>query len=152
MKLAEALILRADTQKSIEQLRTRLSLSAKVQEGDEPPEDPARLVGELERLSSELLSLVQRINRTNSTALLRDSTTIADALAERDVTALKRGAYATLTDAAYAPQHRYGRSEIKYFSTVNVSEMQNRIDELARAQRELDALIQAANWNINLVE
>ena len=34
MKLAEALILRADIQKNIAQLRERLMLNAKVQEGD----------------------------------------------------------------------------------------------------------------------
>ncbi len=34
MKLAEALILRADYQKRIEELRLRLRMNAKVQEGD----------------------------------------------------------------------------------------------------------------------
>ncbi len=36
MKFAEALILRADRQKRIEQLRERLVSSAKVQEGEKP--------------------------------------------------------------------------------------------------------------------
>ena len=35
MKLAEALILRADLQKRIDQLRVRLNNNAKVQENDE---------------------------------------------------------------------------------------------------------------------
>ena len=38
MKLAEALILRSDLQKRIEQLRVRLNNNAKVQENDEPSE------------------------------------------------------------------------------------------------------------------
>src|SRR5919205_538337 len=38
MKLAEALILRADGQKRFEQLKQRVVRSAKVQEGDEPPD------------------------------------------------------------------------------------------------------------------
>ena len=37
MKLAEALIQRADCQKRIAQLRQRLTRSAKVQEGEQPP-------------------------------------------------------------------------------------------------------------------
>ena len=40
MKLSEALVLRADIQKRIEQLRERLKTSALVQEGERPPEDP----------------------------------------------------------------------------------------------------------------
>ena len=47
MKLAEALHLRADLQKRIAQLGERLQANAKVQEGDEPSEDPALLLSEL---------------------------------------------------------------------------------------------------------
>jgi hypothetical protein len=66
MRLAEALILRADRQKRIEQLRARLTMAAKVQEGEEPPENPTELIQELERVSDELLDLIRRINKTNS--------------------------------------------------------------------------------------
>jgi hypothetical protein len=40
MKLAEALVQRADVQKRIEQLRKRIKAGAQVQEGEEPPENP----------------------------------------------------------------------------------------------------------------
>ena len=40
MKLAEALIVRSDYQKRIEQLRNRLLQNAKIQEGETPNEDP----------------------------------------------------------------------------------------------------------------
>jgi hypothetical protein len=40
MKLAEALILRADIRKRIEQLRSRLAANIQVQEGSDPHEDP----------------------------------------------------------------------------------------------------------------
>ena len=43
MKLAEALILRADCQKRIAQLKSRLLTNAKVQEGDAPAEPPQEL-------------------------------------------------------------------------------------------------------------
>ena len=66
MKLAEALILRADCQKRIAQLKSRLLTNAKVQEGDAPAETPQDLIVELERAASELLDLIRRINRTNS--------------------------------------------------------------------------------------
>lgn len=60
MKLAEALILRADYQKRIEQLKQRLLRNAKVQEGDDPAENPAALVEEVNRLAQELEVLIQR--------------------------------------------------------------------------------------------
>jgi hypothetical protein len=49
MKLAEALLLRADCQKRIEQLKSRLLGSARVQEGEQPPEDPEKLRPRSER-------------------------------------------------------------------------------------------------------
>ena len=150
MKLAEALILRADAQKRVEQLRDRLDTSAKVQEGEQPPENPQSLIAELERTTADLLSLIRRINKTNSTALLEEGVTMSDALAERDVLMLKRSAYNSLIEAATVGQNRYSRSEVKYMSTVNVAEIQGRVDDLARQRRELDTRIQQANWNTDL--
>lgn len=50
MKLGEALTLRADVQKRLAQLQHRLRASVISQEGDAPPEDPAALLTELDRL------------------------------------------------------------------------------------------------------
>ncbi len=44
MKLAEALALRGDILKRLEQIRARLLRNAKVQDGDSPAEDPAALL------------------------------------------------------------------------------------------------------------
>ena len=54
MKLAQALVERADLQKRLAQLRRRLLLNAKVQEGEMPAEDPKELLRELEGCVSEL--------------------------------------------------------------------------------------------------
>src|SRR5438876_6943000 len=96
MKLAEALILRADCQKRIAQLKSRLLVNAKVQEGDAPAETPQELIAELGRVSNELLDLIKRINRTNAATAFAGGGTISDALAERDVLALQRTAYVKL--------------------------------------------------------
>ena len=45
MKLAEALSLRADLQKRISQLEVRLKNNARIQEGEEPAEDPRGAYG-----------------------------------------------------------------------------------------------------------
>jgi hypothetical protein len=66
MTLGEALTNRADLQKRIAQLASRLQASGVVQEGDAPPEDPAQLLAELGELTSELERLITAINLTNA--------------------------------------------------------------------------------------
>lgn len=152
MKLAEALILRADYQKRVEQLKQRLQQNAKVQEGDTPAENPGELLAELERLTSDLTLLIQRINRTNSATPFAETQTLADALALRDVTKIKLSVYRDLAQAASITHVRTTRSEVKFRSTVNVADIQQQADRLAKAYRELDAQIQAANWLTDIVE
>ena len=151
MKLAEALILRADCQKRFAQLESRLMTNARIQEGDVPAEAPQDLLVEIERTTSELLILIQRINKTNSNTDVGDGRTISDALAERDVIQIRRTAYANLAQAAAITQGRFTRSEIKYIATINVGEIQKRADELAKNYRDLDARIQELNWQTELV-
>jgi hypothetical protein len=150
MKLAEALIQRADAQKRIEQLKARIVRNARVQEGEEPAENPAALLEELERIATNLADLIKRINRTNSQTLIVEGKTLSDALAERDVLMVRRAAYQDLAQAASVSQDRYMRSELKFKSTVPVPDMQARADDLARLHRELDAMIQQTNWNTEL--
>lgn len=152
MKLAEALILRADCQKRIAQLQSRLMNNAKVQEGDAPAEAPQDLIAEIERANAELLQLIQRINKTNSATAFDNERTISDVLAERDCIALKRGAYANLAQEAVITHGRFTRSEIKYVTTIDVAETQKRADELAKNHRDLDARIQELNWQTELLD
>src|SRR5258708_36356303 len=142
MKLAEALILRADCQKRFAQLKSRLLTNAKIQEGDKPAEKPQELIRELEGVAGELVDLIKRINKTNSATIVTNSKTISDVLAERDVLALRRAAYAELAQTAAITQGRVTRSEVKYVRTIDVVEIQKRADELAKNYRELDARIQ----------
>ena len=152
MKLAEALILRADCQKRMEQLKSRLLRNARIQEGEEPSESPVALIVELENVATELVDLIKRINKTNSTTIFADGGSIADALAERDVLVLRRAALADLAVYASTRSDRITRSEVKYLSTVNVSETQHRADQLSKAYRELEARIQEVNWQTELVD
>jgi hypothetical protein len=151
MKLAEALILRADIKKRIEQLRQRLYNNAKVQEGDAPAEKPEELIKEIEVSTKEFENLIRKINKTNSETEFTRGKTLTDALAERDVLVLKRGVYSGLVNAATVTQQLYSRSEIKFVSTVNVAKTQKQADKLARQFRELDAKIQEFNWKTDLV-
>jgi hypothetical protein len=151
MKLAEGLVLRADAQKRLEQLKQRLVRSAKVQEGDEPGEDPEKLLAEFEAVSGELVRFIQRINRTNSTVQFQGSS-LTDALARRDILKLRGAMYRELAQAASITQSRVSKSEVKFRSTVSVAKIQKQADLLAGELRELDARIQEANWQFELSE
>lgn len=151
MKLAEALVLRADCQKRVEQLKQRLLRNAKVQEGDKPAEEPSDLLAEFESVTAELMRLIQRINGTNSSAML-GACSLTDALAERDVLRLRQDVYRELAQAASIVQTRTSKSEVKFKSAVAVADVQKQADALAREHRELDARIQEANWRIDLQE
>lgn len=151
MKLAEALILRADVQKRLAQLRERLTRSAKVQEGEKPPEDPQTLLAEHHQLVREFTEIMQRINRTNAATAFNGTSTLTDALAERDALVLERHTLQAVVDATATPDFRYGRAEIKYLATIDVAELQREIDTLARRFRELDTAIQQMNWQVDLL-
>jgi len=152
VKLAEALILRADHQRRLEGLRERLVRSAKVQEGESALEDPALLLREVNDLLMQLTHLIQRINRTNSRYLVDGQKTLSDALAERDVLGLKRSVLHSLVQATGIQIDRYSKSELKFLATVNVRELQREIDGIAQAYRELDTKIQSINWSTDLAE
>lgn len=152
MKLAEALILRADAQKRLMQLRQRLMRNALVQEGDQPAENPTVLLTEVERITAQLQDLIQRINRTNSTTAFDGEMTLADALAVRDMLRQKHGIFSNLAQTAVGTNMRHTRSEVKFVATVNVADVQQEADALAKAHRDLDSRIQAANWTVDLVD
>ena len=133
MKLAEALIQRADHRKRLDQLRERLVRVARVQEGDAPPEDPTALLAEMDRTAAALTRLIQRINRTNSTTPLDDGRTIADAIAERDTLQLRHSILTSLIQAAIIKQDRFTKSEVRFRSSVDIVALQRQADNLAQA-------------------
>lgn len=152
MTLAEALILRADLQKRMEQLKQRVLRNVRVQHGDEPAESPDELMRDYEETCATLEDLIRRINVTNLRAEVTPSLSLTDALAKRDVLRAKIGFYRQIAEAASIKHDRYTRSEIRFVSTVDVRAVQAQADALARAYRELEAQIQATNWRVSLIE
>lgn len=157
MKLAEALIERKALKEKIARLRERLVENAKVQEGDLPQEDPRALLAELDSAAADLKRLTTQINATNIRTPLRpDGTeTLMDAVAQRDILALKRNILQQLVGAATISRERgfaVTRSEIKFRPTVDVAALQKDIDALAKEYRELDTLIQTRNFETELLE
>jgi hypothetical protein len=152
MKLGEALTLRSQLQTRIELLRGRLKASALVQEGEQPPEDPASLLAEFDDLATQLERLVTQINHTNLATKLPDGTTLTDALARRDALTLRQTVIRQVADVAGERQQRYSRAEIRTLATVDVAALRRQADDLARERRELDGAIQQTNWSTDLLE
>ena len=151
MKLAEALHLRADLQKRIAQLGERLNLNAKVQEGDEPAENPAELLAELERSTAELARLITAINQTNS-ATAADGMTLTAMIAEKDTLSLRLSILRNFLQNAAHKVDRYSAKEIRITSTVDIRAEQKKVDQLSKRLRELDVKIQGLNWTTDLIE
>jgi len=151
MKIAEALILRADIQKRIAQLKTRLNNNAKVQENEEPAENPELLLTELENLISQLNDLIVKINRTNTLSKI-DGISLVELIAKKDTLSQKAGILREFIEIASQKVNLYSTTEIKVFSTVNVSELQKKLDKLSKEIRETDTKLQQANWTIDLIE
>lgn len=127
MKLANALAERADLQRRISELSSRLNQNAKVQEGEQPNENPEDLLAELNQDFTRLEELIARINHTNN-ATVSDGLTLTDYIAKRDCLKQKIGILRDFLDNAGFKFNRYSQTEIKVYSTVNVSALQKEID------------------------
>jgi hypothetical protein len=154
MKLAEALALRADASRRAEQLRSRVTGSARFQEGETPAEDAISLLTEAGDVLDELESLIRRINRTNAATLIEGGT-LTDALARRDVLRLRHSILTSAADAAAGEGqrgYRQLRSELKMVPALPVAEVRRQADDLARQVRAVDTLIQRINWEVDLLD
>lgn len=150
MKLAEALAERSDCQKRLEEIKKRILRSARVQEGEEPAENPDQLLKELQQASERLLALIQSINRTNAKTVFEGNATIADAIAERDVVGKRRDMLAGIGESASTRQDRYTKSEVKFVATISIANLQQQIDQHSKRFRELDTKLQELNWKTDL--
>lgn len=152
MKLAEALSIRKDLQKRIQQLGQRLQNNVKVQEGDEPKEQPAELMAELDSCLTQLEGLIWRINATNMTTRNAEGRTLTELMAQKDMLTLRIGTLRSVFDTASAGQDRYSRSEIKMVTIVDVKALSRQIDEYSARLRKLDIDIQSLNFQTELIE
>jgi hypothetical protein len=150
MKIAEALLLRADIQKKLESLRERINKNTLIQEGEKPSEDPNALLDQVAAISAQLMKLVFAINEANFTGMTTKGRTLTEALSERDSLILRHSIVQGAASSAAKPPERYGVKEIRWVKAVDVAGLQKTADELAKNIRELNAEIQSANWQIDL--
>ena len=151
MKLAEALQERADLNRKIEELRRRLGNCILVQEGEEPAEDPAELLSELDEAADRLETLMSRINQTNSRTRV-EGRTLTELIARKDALSLRLSAYRDLVYTAGQSTSRARGTEIRVKAVLKASELQKTADALSRELRQLDNLLQETNWKTRLIE
>jgi hypothetical protein len=152
MKLAEALLLRADIQKKLASLQSRAQKYAFVQEGEQPAEDPNEIFRQIEAMAGEFQKLVLGINRTNLHHQIKTGESVTEALAKRDALALRHRILQSIVDVCMERPERYGMKEIRWVTTINLATVQKQVDELAKQLRELNAAIQEAGWQIELIQ
>ena len=130
---------------------SRLNRNATVQEGEKPTEEPLELINELESLYERLEVLISRINHTNNVTMCGD-VTLADLLAKRDCLKGKISKLRSfLNNASSLTGKYYSKSEIKTYSSVSVTQMQKKVDDLSKEYRKLDDMIQEKNWTTELI-
>jgi flagellar biosynthesis/type III secretory pathway chaperone len=152
MKLAEALMIRGQMQNKLASLKERIKHNILVQEGETPHEDATELMAQASAVLDELEGLVSRINACNLTARLTDGRTITQLLARRDKLAARHAILNTAIAASRNEAERYSFREIKWNTTVDVASLQKQADDLATKLRELNTVLQQANWTIDLPE
>ena len=132
MKLAEALSLRADAVRRIEQLRTRIVGNARFQEGEEPAEDAAALLdeaggvlGEYETLDADDIGAVltpgarvcftgTAIDDTGSTWARSDLESLAEKCGLEPVQSVTKTKCEALIAAEVATQSKKGKQAAQF--------------------------------------
>lgn len=150
MKLATALSERAELQRKLSELGTRLNNNAKVQDGERPSEDPAALLSELDGALARLEELMARINLTNSRTEA-DGVTVTELIAKRDCLKRRLAVMRGFLDNASSRVDRYSKTEIRIISSVDVAALQKQVDRCSKELRETDETIQELNWTTELL-
>ena len=112
MKLAEALQERADLNRKIEQLKSRLNNNVLVQEGEQTAESPEQLKQELDSSLERLTYLMAQINKTNCETNV-DGQTLTELIARKDGLSLKIHVYKDIAYTASETSYRARNTEIK---------------------------------------
>ena len=151
MKLAEALSIRKDLQKRIQQLEQRIKSNVKVQEGDEPLEDPNGLMKELHSCLIQLEELMGRINLTNINTKNAEGQSITQLIAKKDTLTMRIGILRNIYSEATNIFSRYSPTEIRQECVIDVKLLSKRIDDYSSRLRKLDIEIQGLNFLTDLM-
>lgn len=151
MKLAEALMERKAIKTKMEDLKKRIYQNSRVQEDEQPIENPLNLLGDLRLETQKFESLVAHINQTNNVTRLSENMTLMEAIIKKDMLNYLHLIHVNLADKATPTHDRFSRREIKFVPAIDIGELREKGDEIAQEYRLLDRKIQEANWMTELI-
>ena len=146
MKLAEALLLRSEYQKKIESLKQRMLVNVKIQENDDPFEDPKDLLDEIFKVEDQLYMIVKKINHKNMEIKMPNGESLADAIANRNMILKKINMLKSIPERVNERDYGVMQTGIRMHITISIAEIHKLIDSLSKDYRELDTQIQIINW------
>ena len=153
MKLAQALKLRKQLKDSIGVLQSRAVQYAyrnPLPDGSVPPMkvDPNQVVRDMLSTSQKLTALIIAINDTNNATSLENGLTLSRAIVTRDQMLVLSTAVSAVSSGSRGYGSRPDKGAVYDLDTELAYRTGN---DLARQARELDDLIQAANWTTDLL-
>lgn len=152
MKLAEALLIRSDQQQKLASLKQRINANVLVQDGDQPSEDPNDLLKQAFAISQASQKLIYAIHQTNATSKLADGRTLLELLSKRDELVERHKILTSAISHTHRESDRYSAREVKWHKVIPVASLQKQADDISAQLRDLNVLIQASNWKIDLFE
>lgn len=151
MKLAEALAERSDIRKKLDSLSGRLNNNVRVLEGEEPTEDPKRLLKDLNVLIAREEELIRMIDIANANTVAANGEPLAALLARRKALMDKVEILENLMRSAENSRNSYAsKDSLREIVTVNIPSLRKEADALSKEIRETDSLIQMTNWSTDI--
>lgn len=158
MRLAEALMLRAELKNEADELFKRIEENAFYKQDETPMEDAKELFRKMEDVLLEIKVLEEKIWRTNMNTLCQGKKTIYDLLRERDYLikiVYRKNRVIAMHKSDYQNKMYYLKDEssvIKKVFAFDIKTLIKERDEAAKKCKEINLMIQRKNWEVDLME
>lgn len=146
MKLAEALLERRDLQNKLLGLKNTMISQSLIEEGDKLEVSMDELLKEYHIVNVQLEKIIVGIHEKNQTVIvLETKETLQATLEKREGYRREYDVYQEII-STQQDQRRFARNEIKMVPSFSQKELTEKLNELAKKIRQVDALIQQTNW------
>lgn len=155
MKIAQALMRRADLKTRMQQVNARMVANATHQEDQKPAESASSLFVELLDVIKQYHNLVAAINtaNANTTVEIKDvgQMTLNEALCGRASLKTRAVYINALVEATLrATQRHYDRDDIKTVSVLDIQKLRKEADVTNAQFRAFNEAIEARNWEVEI--
>lgn len=147
MRLAEAMMQRADLDKKVSILGARLNDIALINKSYALEDEPKHLFEELNKSMKALSEVVYRIHVTNMETV-DNGTTITAMLTKKEILKIRIQMLQRIKEEARIDSC-FDRT--KYTILINKAELQKELDECKNQLEKLDMKLQQLNWQTELI-